>query len=49
LAAIHDVQTGATLNINSLSAGNETQEAAYLGLQLINTASSAMSLQEVKS
>jgi hypothetical protein len=42
LAAIHDVQTGATLNINSLSPGNETQQAPYPGLQLINTASSAI-------
>ena len=42
LSAIHDVQTGATLNINSLSPGNETQQAAYPGLQLVNTASSAI-------
>ena len=42
LSAIHDVQTGATLNINSLSPGNETQQAAYPGLQLGNTASSAI-------
>jgi hypothetical protein len=42
LASIHDVQTGATLNINSLAPGNETQQSPYPGLQLINTASSAI-------
>jgi hypothetical protein len=42
LAAIHDVQTGAVLNINSLAPGNETQQFPYPGLQLVNTASSAL-------
>jgi hypothetical protein len=42
LAAIHDVQTGATLNVNSLAPGNETAQVSYPGLQLINTASSAI-------
>jgi hypothetical protein len=42
LAAIQDVQTGATLNINSLAPGNETQQVSYPGLRLINTASTAL-------
>jgi hypothetical protein len=42
LSALQDMQTGATLNVNSLATGNETQQVSYPGLQLINTKSSAV-------
>jgi hypothetical protein len=41
MTAIHDLQTGATLNVNALASGNETAQVTYPGLQLINTTSTA--------